>query len=325
MKHSANSGDAGKTPLDFVVAGSAKSGTTALNNMLDQHPKVFMSEIKETNFFVQAYEDTRSFIWQNGKTVLGQQEESDIIDNEQKYSHLFRNAETDSCLGEASPWYLLDGDVPGRIREYSPDCKVIVMLRNPAEVAFANYVHQVRDRAESLRIEDRDQIFDQQRYENPSLHPFAHHLDLPRYGQHLPAYVDTFDSDHLLILVYEEFMQDRRAGLSTVFQFLGLDDNVEIDVESQVNVSGMPKNERVQDLIQGSMMLKKSVGRLVPKKTRRRLRSKIEVMNTGSKVVLDDAMRAKLDALYTEDLHYVEQLLGREMNLWRARRLDIAV
>jgi len=38
----------------FIIIGVAKAGTTALYHYLREHPDVFMSPIKETNYF--AYE-----------------------------------------------------------------------------------------------------------------------------------------------------------------------------------------------------------------------------------------------------------------------------
>lgn len=40
----------------FLIVGTAKAGTTSLYAYLDQHPEVFMSEVKEPHFF--SWEDT---------------------------------------------------------------------------------------------------------------------------------------------------------------------------------------------------------------------------------------------------------------------------
>ena len=36
---------------NFLIIGAAKSGTTTLYDWLTQHPQVYMSPVKETNFF----------------------------------------------------------------------------------------------------------------------------------------------------------------------------------------------------------------------------------------------------------------------------------
>ena len=35
----------------FLIIGAAKSGTTALYHYLRQHPQIYMSPVKEPNFF----------------------------------------------------------------------------------------------------------------------------------------------------------------------------------------------------------------------------------------------------------------------------------
>ena len=36
---------------DFFLVGAAKAGTTALQQALDAHPDIYMSPLKEPNFF----------------------------------------------------------------------------------------------------------------------------------------------------------------------------------------------------------------------------------------------------------------------------------
>ena len=42
---------------DFLIIGAAKSGTTSLYRYLGQHPDVFVSPVKEPNFFAFAGEE----------------------------------------------------------------------------------------------------------------------------------------------------------------------------------------------------------------------------------------------------------------------------
>lgn len=301
---------------EFIIAGSAKSGTTALHFMLDQHPDVFMSPIKETNFFIHGYESTRHFVGLRGERVLEGQDESDIVDTHDKYAELFAQAPAGVLRGEASPWYLINRKVPARILDHRPDTKIVIILRDPADVAFANFVHLVRDRAESLRLGQIDRVFDENRYASPELYPFCDHLSLPRYGKHLPAWLEAFDPANVHLMIYEEFKADRRGHLSRLHEFLGLRDDVDIDVERKVNVSGMPRSEALQSFLQGGMLFKKIVGLVVPKKPRRKVRAMIEAMNTGSKVQMSASTRSRFDAIYRHDVAFVESVFERAMTVW---------
>ncbi len=306
---------------DFIIAGSAKSGTTAIHLMLDQHPDVYMSAIKETNYFIHGYEPTRNYVEHRGHLTLENQSESDITDTLAKYETLFEGASKGQILGEASPWYLINDQVPKRIKSHNPDAKVIIILRNPSNVAFANLVHQIRDRAESLSVDQIEEVFNPEHYSKKDLHPFGSHLRLPEYSMHLPAYLETFDPNSLHIMIYEEFLSNRRQVVGELFDFLGLSNDVAIDVDKRVNISGMPKSDKLQDYIQGSMRFKKLVGLVVPKKPRRKIRGFIEALNTGNKAKMDNNIRKRFDALYTKDLEFVESLFNRKISSWRKQRV----
>lgn len=305
---------------DFVIAGSAKSGTTALHLMLDQHPDIYMSQVKETNYFVQAYEPTRHFIGHRGDRVLEGKDGSDVIDMLEKYRTVFSGASDKQIVGEASPWYLINKAVPDRLRSYRDDVKVLIILRNPSDVAFANFLHQVRVGSESLSLQQIDEVFNPTHYGRPDLHPFCHHLELPRYSEHLPEWLSTFDRSNLHIMVYEEFNSDRRRTLSKLLDFLQLRDDVNIDVNTRVNASGLPRSGILQDLLQGSVAFKKLIGLFVPTKRRRKIRGKLEAMNTTRKIAMPVDVRMRFDKLFNADIDYVEQILGRKMTDWRKLR-----
>ena len=48
---------------NFVIIGAAKAGTTALYWYLDEHPQVFMSPVKETNYFAFGRDDDGSLLY----------------------------------------------------------------------------------------------------------------------------------------------------------------------------------------------------------------------------------------------------------------------
>lgn len=291
--------------------------------MLDQHPNVNMSQTKETNFFVHAFEPTAHFVDHRGTRVFASQNESDICDTLEKYGREFANTNTGQIAGEASPWYLINDEVPARIRAHRNSIKILIILRNPSDVAFANFIHQVRVGAESLDLEQVEQLFEHGRYTKPNLYPFCHHLRLPQYSIHLPAWVTAFDESNLHIMIYEEFNIDRRAAVSGVFDFLRLHDDVKIDVDTSVNVSGLPKSTTARDLLQGSVAFKKFVGLVVPTKPRRKVRALLEAINTTKKVTMPGDIRSRFDHLFQDDINYVEQLLGREIPAWRELRSKV--
>src|SRR5256885_14184653 len=80
---------------DFFIVGHAKSGTTALYEMLRRHPQIYMPESKEPWFFAR---DMRRRFQPPGSP--GAPETMD------QYLALFADAGADQLVGEASSSYL---------------------------------------------------------------------------------------------------------------------------------------------------------------------------------------------------------------------------
>ena len=60
---------------NFIIIGAYKSGTTSLYHYLRQHPEIFMSRVKEANFF--AHEKKAGMMRQEGKDYIVQ--DGDVI------------------------------------------------------------------------------------------------------------------------------------------------------------------------------------------------------------------------------------------------------
>lgn len=125
---------------NFLIIGASKAGTTSLYDYLDQHPDIYMSPRKETNFFARVngdpgyYEpvdELRKRLRRPIKTL-------------EAYQALFARVANEKAIGEASPWYLLEDQVPERIQDYIRQVKLIAILRNPVEQAYSLFQDYIR-------------------------------------------------------------------------------------------------------------------------------------------------------------------------------------
>ena len=108
----------------FMIIGAARSGTTALYDLVRQHPQVFMSAIKEPNYF--AFEG-EPLDWEGpGKEFV-----NNSVARWEDYCALFAPAPDNTARGEASPLYLWSPDAAQRIKARLPDVRMIAVLRNP--------------------------------------------------------------------------------------------------------------------------------------------------------------------------------------------------
>ena len=307
---------------DFIIAGSAKSGTTALAGMLDQHSGIHVSAVKETNYFVHGFGPRDDRRLHNGRVLFAGRQGAHYIDDARKYSALFAGAAAHQLTGEASPLYLLEPAVPARLQTQCPAVRIIVILRNPTDVAFANFVHHVRDRAESIRVTDIGSFLDMARYRHPGLHPFARHLQIPAYAEHLPSWFERFDPRQIHLMIHEEFRANPEQAVAEVLAFLEVPADAQIDTAREVNVSNLPRSMLLHRAVLGLPGLKRVLRPVLPTRQRRRLRLTIERMNAGARPVLPDAGRALLDDRFALDRAWVEKRLGRPIDAWRERLND---
>ena len=109
-----------KSP-NFLIIGAARSGTTTLYNCLKKHPLIYLPKNKrpEPHFFLKNKEFKKGYEYYIGK--------------------YFFNSSLNQIKGEASTSYLFQKYVPSRIYKYIPNCKFIIMLRNPVERAYSHW------------------------------------------------------------------------------------------------------------------------------------------------------------------------------------------
>ena len=133
----------------FIVAGTARAGTTSLNSYLIQHPEIFLPIVKEPCFFTFAGE---KIDYKNGKFAFAL---TDIDD----YSKLYKKAQQSQITGDIStPYLYLHEKTIRNIKRFHDDpesIKVIIVLRDPVDRAYSQYLWRVR---KSCRLKKQLQL-----------------------------------------------------------------------------------------------------------------------------------------------------------------------
>ena len=92
---------------NFLVIGAAKAGTTSVYEYLKQHPQIWMSPLKETNFFALEGE-TLNFRGPGDQDYINRFSITKIED----YLNLFQGVSNQVAIGEVSPLYLYSPKAP---------------------------------------------------------------------------------------------------------------------------------------------------------------------------------------------------------------------
>lgn len=183
----------GKKLPDFLVIGAGKSGTTTLYEYLNRHPDVFLTEVKEPEFFSRDDVYEKGFDW---------------------YGSLFADARPGQLLGECSTTYTRwphTADASTRIAEAVPDAKLICIMRQPVDRAYSHYCHDMRYQI--------TKTFEQ------SLEDDTLYVDCSMYMDQLDRFLRFFARESVLGLLFDDLRSDPDAMLGGVQRFLGLNEH----------------------------------------------------------------------------------------------------
>lgn len=191
--------------IDFLIAGTQKGGTTALDAYLRNHPEICMASRKEAHFF----DDERYF--QHGQAYY------------HEYHSLFKPKRSHRILGEATPIYMYWKPAPARIWQYNPGMKIIIILRNPIERAYSNWYMEQGRNNDSLPFWDALQSESQRCMDAyPYQHRIYSYMDRGFYLEQLERIWNYFPKHQTLILRNEDSKTNPKETLRKVCHFLGV-------------------------------------------------------------------------------------------------------
>ena len=291
---------------NFLIIGAAKAGTTSIYHYLKQHPQIYMCPGKEPRFFALEGEklDFRGPTQGINQTSVTTWEE---------YCQLFEGVTDEMAIGEASTIYLSSPKALDRIKDHLPDVKLIAILRDPSERAFSSYMHLVRDGYETLSFAEAIEAEAIRIKEN--WQPLWYYKQRGFYYEQLQRYFAIFKPEQIKIYLYEDLAVDSTALVQDIASFLGVDDTFTPDL-TRKNVSGIPKNRLLQNLLTKKNPIKSVFKPLLPKPLRQSVLQSLSKQNLGAKPTLSPEMRQKLIAIYQEDMLKLQELIQRDLSQW---------
>ncbi len=294
---------------NFLVVGAAKSGTTALYHYLAQHPEVFLSPIKETNFFALKNKEL-SFNGPGDDKGIHRRSITDIIE----YKNQFINVTTEKAIGEICPSYLYLKDAPKNIKEHIPEVKIIAILREPVARAFSAWVHLTRDGREHLSFEEA--LADEPRRIKENWAEIWHYKEESKYYNQLKRYYDSFPKENIKVVTYEEFQENPLKVYSELCKFIDVDNRFVPDMSSEHNKGGIPKNKIIWNLMMKQNIWKTLFNHLMPIKIRKKIKEKIEARNVNKKPQLDIYRRKELSIQFLDEINKIKQLIEQDLTEW---------
>jgi len=287
----------GRRGPDFLIIGATKSGTTTLTRRLSRHPRIFMTDPKEPNYFgVERF-------WARGQ---------------EWYESLYEGAADDQVAGEASSAgtrWPLSKHVPERIRALYPEARFVYIMRHPVERAFSHYAHNVRDKV--------DRTFEE------ALRGSERYVLQGLYMSQIERFLAHFARERFLFLLLEDLKTRPEWVFAELHRFLGVEmRDLPASAAGAVNRGGdVPIASRRLTRILHSAAAVPGLGaisRAIPGDIRARLFDTLRagrlsrILAIGHRVppMRPDTRRALLER-FRGDTDRLEGFLGRDLSAWK--------
>jgi len=289
---------------NFMCIGAAKSGTTSLYDILRQHSDVYIPAFKEPHFF-------------------------DIPDNyingvEWYSKAYYKRVKKEKCIGDFTPTYLFDKEVPKRIcSDLGRDMKFIIILRNPVDRAYSQYLHMKRDCYESLSFKDAlshesGRLNEANNKKNYLSKIRFSYVQQGLYTEMLNEYFKYFSKENFLILNFEqEFVEQREESIRKILLFLNIE-NENLDVDIVSNIASKARFVWVKNIMNKSSWWISLLKNIIPfVQFRRILRNRIQRANNVKfefDVLSDTDKKDLYNRYFRDDVLNLENILDKKMN-----------
>ena len=279
---------------NFFIVGAPKAGTSSLYNHLKEIPGIYMSPVKEPNYF------SRSNIPDNSIYRP--------IRDKEEYLNLFEKVKDEKIVGEASPHYLTDVYACELIHQVSPQARILISLRDPVDRAFSQYLMNVQMGRWTQSFHERLQM----ELEHP-VNKSERHLQINEgmYSESVKRYLEVFGPQQVKIIIFEEWISNTKDTIEEILRFLGLDNSV-INFKNTAHNQfiGLP-GPAAQIIITNSLVAK-IAKKMVSQPTRKFLKHKF-LLKKQPKPKMNEDEREVLVKFYYDDVKKLQTILGRKL------------
>ena len=310
---------------NFFIVGAPKAGTTSLYHWLSTHRDVYMSPVKEPSYFSQ---ETRlenfaarfqPMVRKQMAAVLAGLNRGELARNETRgivaewhdYVRLFSGVSGQKAIGEASVFYLWSQTAARAIARHLPGSHILMVLRDPAERVFSQYLHFSSFGHSSLPFP---------RYLKMCLgtyreiNPYYPALELGFYARQVERYLEAFPARQIRIWLYEDTISDPARFHREVLEFLEIDPEGASEIAQRHFEVPVPTHPGMTHTLR-RLGLYGFVRNLLPGRLRARMRPAF--YRSRRAVSLPAEERAFLVDYYKADVSRLERLIGRDLSAWK--------
>jgi hypothetical protein len=187
---------------NLFIPGAAKSGTTTLHELLNLHPEISMSKVKEPVF------------WNN--TKFNTFKEEDWL----KYKKLFN--QNSKINGESTTSYMYYNSFIDNVNNnYKKSPKFIFILRNPIDRYVSHFWWMKGLGLEKNNLKDLINKGSHTEFIEYNYYP-KNYFEFGLYSKWIQRFIDNFGLQNIKVITLENLISNRLNTVNSCFDFLGL-------------------------------------------------------------------------------------------------------
>jgi len=306
-----------KIPNLFII-GEPKCGTTTLHYVLNTHPEIYMSEVKEPAYFCKDFHKESDKY--HGKKLYYP------IREEHQYLELFKDAENEKIIGESSTLYAYSKVAPKEIYKVNPEAKIICLVREPISFMYSLYSHYYRNFEEEIenfkKAIEIEPLRKKGKYipksvTNPSI---LYYTERAKYYSHISRHLDVFGEERVLILTFDELKNNPEGLYKKICNFL----DVDVSFKPVIDVKNPGKDVKSKTL--HKLLIKSyhsNFKYVIPLKIRQNIGTFLKAINLTHKTPkqLDDDLVRYLKEITYEEVYELSKVIKEDLiKLWNYDR-----
>ena len=292
---------------NLFIPGAAKSGTTTLHELLNLHPEISMSKVKEPVFW-------------NNKNF-----EKYIEQDWLNYKKLF--VEKSKICGESTTSYMYYNSFIENInKNYKKSPKFIFILRNPIDRYNSHFWWMKGLGLEKNKIKNVLNIESGINFEEYDYYP-KNYFQFGLYSKWIQRFIDNYGLENIKVITLEKLISNRLDTINSCFDFLGLK-KLESIPEKTSNKTTRIKYSFLYHFIRKSSIGKMNytkIGKIfLSNKSIDRIKNKLKDIITNWKTEefeyepLQSEHRNHLkDAGYFSDVEKLKEIFDYSFNEWK--------
>ncbi len=278
-----------------MIVGAQKSGTTSLFNYLAAHPLVVGHALAEHSFFIDDAEYSKGF--------------------EENYTQNFnykKTADKNRLVIAKNAMLSINEKGLKRCYEHNPDCKIVLLMREPINRAYSAFTMAVKD---GWIKQGQEDIMFHLNSNNKEQNRNRNFIKDGFYAEQINLVLKYFPPNQIYLLLFEDLKDHSQEVCKDLFNWMGLDSAFVPKIEKVHNVTTQPKSAKLAGWINSIRLrdnvVKTMLKKVLPKSSYSKVGNMIVNINLSDKKFpkLPEEGKLILADYYKEDLQSLKELV----------------